>query len=137
MYHLFSKEQRAHFDYWFAHWCAFNMVAVSTGRWKIKYLFHDMLKPFHMLLCHDYKKVQKWHRTHARHHLEYAEKHGVDKLDMEAMCIDWECSRLTKSNCPRTCLEEINKLSENMPDYITWQLISDMVVCAHKLGFEK
>jgi hypothetical protein len=44
----------------------------------------------------DYKKVQKWHRTHNRHHLEYGLKHGWDRIDWLALMIDWECCGLSK-----------------------------------------
>ena len=76
---MFSKEERSTFPYWFAHWCAFNMTALNLRWWKPKYLFHDIEKPFLMLLWKDYTKVQKWHRTHNNHHLEY--KNGVDNID--------------------------------------------------------
>ena len=92
---LFKKEERSSFPYWFAHWCAFNMVALDLHVWKFKYLFHDIEKPWLMLLWRDYKKVQQWHRKHARHHIEYGGRKGYD---FEAMVIDWECSRFTKEN---------------------------------------
>lgn len=88
---MFSKEERSSFKYWFAHWCAYNMTALNLRMWKPKYLLHDIEKPWLMLLWKDYKRVQKWHRTHNAHHLEYP-----GEKDWEAMLIDWECSRFTK-----------------------------------------
>ena len=59
-----------------------------------------------MWMWKDYSRVQKWHRTHNRHHLEYA---GNKSYDFEAMVIDWECSRFTKLNSPLKVREEVNK----------------------------
>lgn len=92
----FTKAERSSFSYWFAHWCAFNMLAISMKRWKFKYLFHDFEKPWMKLFC-NYKTVQTWHRNHNAHHLEYGLKYGWDKVDWEALIIDWECSRFTKT----------------------------------------
>lgn len=94
---MFTKEERAGFKYWFAHWCAFNMTALNLGVWKFKYLFHDIEKPWLKLLWGDYKKVQKWHRLHNSHHMEYP-----GDWDGEAMVLDWECSRFTKEASPMT-----------------------------------
>ena len=91
---MFTKEDRSTFPYWFAHACAFNMTALNLKVWKFKYLFHDFEKPWLKLFMRDYMKVQKWHRHHNKHHVEYLFMHG--KADMEAMAIDWECSRFTK-----------------------------------------
>ena len=102
---MFSKEERSTFPYWFAHWCAFNMTALNLRMWKPKYLFHDIEKPFLMLLWKDYTKVQKWHRTHNNHHLEY--KDGVDNIDCEALIIDWECSHFTKEKSQLKGREEV------------------------------
>lgn len=97
---MFDKSKRAKFDYWFAHWCAFNMTALNLGIWKIKYLFHDIEKPWLMLLWKDYSRVQKWHRKHNSHHMEYE-----DLWDAESMVLDWECSRFTKTDSPKTARE--------------------------------
>ena len=103
---LFTKEDRSSFPYWFAHWCSFNMVALLCRKWKFKYLFHDISKPFLRVFL-PYDKVQKFHRHHSRHHLEYP-----GKKDWEAMMIDWECSRYTKQASPRTAKEELDWLFE-------------------------
>lgn len=111
---MFDKKDRSKFKYWFAHWCAFQMTALNLGVWKFKYLFHDMEKPFllyfYMWICgmkHEdaYKKVQKFHRKHNRHHIEYDKN-----KDYDAMIIDWECSRFTKTKSPLTAYEETLKL---------------------------
>ena len=103
---MFSKEERSTFPYWFAHWCAFNMTALNLRAWKFKYLFHDIEKPW-LRLFWDYEKVQRWHRYHNSHHLEYM---GV--IDIEAMLIDWECSRFTKESSPLTARQKWEKLVE-------------------------
>lgn len=127
-YHFkkFDKSQRSTFAYWFYHWKAFNLTAMSLGAWKFKYLFHDFEKPWLRLFL-PYEKVQRFHRKHSRHHLEYkhapmyisntlwAKTYNEDgtecyegkDFDWEAMVIDWECSRHTKIASPRTALEEI------------------------------
>lgn len=101
----FSKEQRSSFKYWYYHWKAFNLTAYHLGHWRFKYLFHDIEKPFLMLLWKDYRRVQKWHRTHNNHHVEY------DGLwDTYAMIIDWECSRFTKKDAPMDAWQTLQKM---------------------------
>lgn len=124
----FTKEQRSSFSYWFNHWRAFNAVAKELHRWKFKYLFHDIEKPW-LKLFMEYPKVQKWHRTHNSHHLEYK-----GEKDYEAMVIDWECSRYTKYAAPRTALQEaaykLNDGSMNYNDYCAF------VATAIKMGLK-
>lgn len=99
---MFTKEERSTFKYWFAHWCAFQMTALNLKAWKPKYLLHDIEKPFLKLFL-PYKKVQQLHRKYNRHHLEYWR--DVNKIDIDAMIIDWECSRFTKISCPLNATE--------------------------------
>lgn len=111
---MFTKADRSSFKYWFAHWCGFQLTALNLGIWKPKYLLHDIEKPWLKLLWKgDYKRVQKWHRTHNKHHLEYGLKHGWDAIDWEALMIDWECCGLSKQEAQldaRETLEyEINR----------------------------
>ena len=109
----FTKEQRSSFSYWFWHWLSFNLVAKELHHWKFKYLFHDFEKPWLKLILRDYKKVQKWHRTHNAHHLEYK-----GQKDYESMVIDWECSRYSKYAAPRTALQEaLYKLGDGSMKY--------------------
>ena len=111
-YSMFDENDKSSFPYWFAHWCSFQLCALNLGVWKFKYLFHDCEKPW-LRLIWPYKKVQKWHRTHNGHHLEYGLKYGFDKIDWKALMIDWECSQMSKKQCPLNCREEMeNKLSE-------------------------
>ena len=111
---MFTKADRSSFKYWFAHWCGFQLTALNLGIWKPKYLLHDIEKPWLKLLWKgDYKRVQKWHRTHNKHHLEYGLKHGWNAIDWEALMIDWECCGLSKQEAQldaRETLEyEINR----------------------------
>ena len=85
---MFSKNDKSSFPYWFAHWCSFQLCALNLGIWKFKYLFHDFEKPWLKLFL-PYKKVQKWHREHNKHHLEYGLKYGFNKVDWYALMIDW------------------------------------------------
>ena len=99
---MFSEKDKSTFPYWFAHWCAFQMTALNLGCWKFKYLFHDIEKPW-LKLFMSYSKVQKWHRQHNKHHTSY--RGGLDKVDWQALIIDNECSRFTKSQAPMTARE--------------------------------
>lgn len=127
---MFTKEDRSTFPYWFAHWCAFNMTALNLGIWKLKYLFHDIEKPWLMLLWKDYKRVQKFHRTNNRHHLEY---NGDMEYDYEGMIIDWECSRFTKEACQMTARQETESLMERYPQHKT-MLTTKIIPILDKLG---
>ena len=111
---MFTKKDRSSFKYWFAHWCGFQITALNLGIWKPKYLLHDIEKPWLKVFWKgDYKRVQKWHRTHNKHHLEYGLKYGWDAIDWEALMIDWECCGLSKQEAQldaRETLEyEINR----------------------------
>lgn len=111
---MFDKKDRGGFKYTFAHWCAYQMTALNLGIWKFKYLFHDWEKPWLKLFLRDYKKVQKWHREHNAHHMEY-----MKKWDAYAMLIDWECSRFTKTASPMTAKDTyvyfVNTKYKNTP----------------------
>jgi hypothetical protein len=110
----FSKKERSTFKYWFAHWCAFQFLALNCRCWKFKYLFHDWEKPWLKLFL-DYEDVQYFHRRNAKHHLEY--KGGFDKIDWEALVIDWECSRFTKASCFLNAQDEMKKLMKTSVFY--------------------
>lgn len=102
---MFTPQEKSSFKYYFAHLCAYNMTALNLGCWKWKYLFHDAEKPWLKLLLRDYKKVRNFHRKHNKHHLQYK---NPRKIDWEALIIDWECSRFTKLDSPRTALDLYN-----------------------------
>lgn len=111
---MFTNDERGGFAYTFAHWCAFNMTALNLGAWRFKYLFHDIEKPFLMLLFGgNYTKVRNWHKEHNRHHLRYK---GKRSIDWEAMVIDWECSGLTKKEKPWKAREVMYREMEVYPD---------------------
>lgn len=97
----FTKADRASFKYWFAHWAAFQMVALNLGIWKPKYLFHDFEKPWLKLFL-KYSTVQKFHRKNNRHHLSFK---SPSRIDWVALVIDWECCRFTKAECPLNARE--------------------------------
>ena len=124
----FTKEERSTFAYWFAHWCAFNMVALNCKAWKFRYLFHDWEKPWLRLFL-PYSKVQNFHRTHSRHHLEYC---GWRRKDYEGMIIDWECSRFTKEASPLTAREELDRL--HMCYLISNSEYQNILTALNKLG---
>lgn len=114
----FGEDKKSSFSYWYYHWKAFNLVAIYLHVWKFKYLFHDIEKPWLRLFL-PYKKVQKWHRTHNKHHVQY--KGGIDKIDWEALVIDNECSRFTKLAAPLNareylyyCINEKENVSDEL-----------------------
>lgn len=107
----FDKSQRSGWRYYWAHWFAFQMVAITLGIWKFKYLFHDWYKPWLKMFGMPYEKIQKLHRYSANHHIEFLEKHhDPEKFDWDAMIIDWECSMYTKQDCNRNARQEYDYL---------------------------
>lgn len=108
---MFTKSERGTFKYWFAHWCAFQMTALNLRRWKLKYLLHDIEKPF-LKLFWNYEKVQKWHRTHNSHHTEYK-----GQWDTYAMVIDWECSRFTKLKSQLNAYNTLKRMLVNESNF--------------------
>lgn len=100
---MFQEKDKSTFKYWFAHWCAYQMTALNCKAWKFKYLFHDIEKPW-LSLFFKHEVVKKWHRAHNKHHFE---RQG--KRDWEAMIIDWECSRFTKTFRTKGAREELDR----------------------------
>lgn len=128
----FDKSHRSSFKYWFSHWAAFQMTALNLRCWKFKYLFHDFEKPW-LKLFMPYKKLQKIHRKNNRHHPEYRNK---DRIDWEALVIDWECSRYTKIEAPlsaRETLEEYIRIERFSPE-ITELMIVNIPPILEKLN---
>lgn len=113
----FDKSQRSTFPYWFNHVLAFNLVAMKLGVWKPKWLLHDIEKPWLKLFWGDYKRVQKWHKHHNKHHIFSGRRYGLNKINWLAAVIDWECSRYTKYAAPRTARQEIDILLEEKSKY--------------------
>ena len=98
---MFERNDKRGFAYWFAHWCAYNMTAINCNAWKLKYLFHDIEKPWlELIMLHD--KVKRFHQRHNRHHFTYRKR---SRVDWEALVIDWECSRFTKAFRSETARE--------------------------------
>lgn len=115
----FSKEQRSGWRYFWAHWCAFQMVAITLGVWKFRYLFHDWYKPWFKMFGVPYKKIQRFHRYHSRHHIEYLESgslYDLSRFDWDALIVDWECSQYTKEACPRNARKEMNHVLKTSSD---------------------
>ena len=113
----FDKSQRSTFRYWWNHYTAYNVVAMKLGVWKPKWLLHDIEKPWLKLFWGDYKRVQKWHKHHNKHHIFSGRRYGLNKINWLAAVIDWECSRYTKYAAPRTARQEIDVLLEEKSKY--------------------
>lgn len=110
---MFDKSERSTFKYWFAHWCAYQLTALNLRVWRFKYLFHDIEKPWLRILFRgNYSKVQRWHRKHNNHHLQYS-----GKKDYIAMVLDWECSKLTKTSSPYSAYGQYLKKIHEVSDY--------------------
>ena len=131
---MFTKSERSTFPYWFAHWAAFQMTALNHNCWKPRFLFHDMEKPFLMMIWKDYDRVHNWHRKHNKHHIEYYLKHG--KADWVAMAVDWECSRFTKESCPLNAYEEYLRKILKHPEYKEF-LTENLLPVLRKYKFEE
>jgi hypothetical protein len=117
----FTKADRSTWRYFWAHWCAFQMVAITLGVWKFKYLFHDWYKPWLKMFGVPYEKIQRFHRTHSNHHLEWWEDYMSSKkywfdFDWDALIIDWECSQYTKESCPRNARQEMEYVLQHIED---------------------
>lgn len=118
----FDKSERSSWRYYLAHWSAFQMVALTLGIWKFKYLFHDWYKPWLKMLGFKYETIQRFHRTHSRHHIEYAFEHSLTDIDWDAMIIDWECSQYTKEACPHGAYGEM--LDKQNDDYYIGHMLN-------------
>lgn len=132
----FTKAERSGWRYFFAHWCAFQMVAIMLNKWKFRYLFHDFCKPWLKTFGVEYKKIQFWHRHNADHHIEYLEFHQIDEVDWYELIIDWECSKYTKEACPRGARDEMEHvISNNINDaYLIYALNTRMRPKLDELG---
>ena len=110
---LFGEERKSKWDYFFAHWCAYQMVALKWGMWKFRFLFHDIEKPFLRMFL-PYKYVRKFHRKYHRHHISYRNPNRIDWL---GLAIDWECSMLTKKAQPMNCALYAQYMMEKYPEH--------------------
>ncbi len=115
----FDKSERSTINYWLNHWLAYNLVAMKLGVWKPKWLLHDIEKPWLKLFWGDYKRVQKWHKHHNKHHVFSGRRYGLNKVDWLAAVIDWECSRYTKNASPLTARQETMNILENQKEKYT------------------
>lgn len=113
----FDKTERSSFPYWLNHWLAFNLVALKLRVWNPKWLLHDIEKPWLKLFWGDYKKVQKWHKHHNKHHIFSGRHYGLNKIDWLAAIIDWEAGRYSKYSCPRDAREEVDSLLAQTEKY--------------------
>ena len=127
---MFSENEKSTFPYWFAHWSAYQMIALNLRVWKAKYLFHDWEKPWMLLFAKGLKKigllkqepyewVRAWHKTHRKHHRQYyipaTMLHSGRMPNIREMIIDWECSRFTKSTFGRTAYEYYRHKQAEIP----------------------
>ena len=117
----FKKEEKSSFPYWFAHWCAFQVVALDLGIWKPRHLLHDIEKPWLKLVL-PYSLVKKIHRKYSRHHLGYRKP---EKIRWDDLIIDWECCGYTKNNAPLDARETLENYKTKDPEL--WKKIKDII----------
>ena len=135
----FEKSQRSDWRYYWAHWAAFQMVAITLGIWKPRHLFHDWYKPWLKMLGLPYSEIQYIHRHSSRHHLEYLELNNGTYFDWDSMIIDWECSQYTKEACTRNARQKMEHILNDYPDdeyntYIKYMLRRYVEPRLEKLG---
>jgi hypothetical protein len=111
-----DKSQRSGWRYYWAHWAAFQMVAITLGIWRPRHLFHDWYKPWLKMLGIPYSEIQYIHRHSSRHHLEYLELNNGTYFDWDSMIIDWECSQYTKEACKRNARQKMEHILNDYPD---------------------
>ena len=112
----FDKSERSTWKYYFAHWCAFQMVALNLGIWKFRYIFHDWYKPWLKMFGMPYEKIQRFHRRHSKHRLEWLDGHSPANMDWISWIVDWECSQYTKEACYRNARDEMEWIIEDTND---------------------
>lgn len=112
----FDKSQRSGWRYYWAHWAAFQMVAVMLGVWRPRHLFHDWYKPWLKMFGIPYSEIQYIHRHSSRHHLEYLELNNETRFDWDSMIVDWECSQYTKEACKRNARQKLEHILNDYPN---------------------
>lgn len=131
----FTKADRSTWRYFWAHWCAFQMVAITLGVWRPKHLFHDWYKPWLKMIGLKYSFIQHFHRTHANHHLEWLDGHSPASMDWISLIVDWECSQYTKEACYRNAREEMEWIIDDTnDDFLRYVLERYMEPELKKLG---
>ena len=113
----FEKKDRSTFPYWISHFLAYNLVAMKLGVWQPRWLLHDIEKPWLKLIWGDYKRVQKWHKFHNKHHIFSGRRYGINKVDWLAAVLDWESSRYSKYAAKLNARDEIAALIANTEKY--------------------
>lgn len=135
---MFKKEEASSFKYWFAHLCAFNMTALNLKCWKFKYIFHDFEKPW-LKLYIGYKNTHNFHVKHSRHHIEHwiNSNFNDNKIDWQAMVIDWECARFTKEFAQLNARETLDMQCKKLRNEYHENIISDARIQVFKENIEK
>jgi dephospho-CoA kinase len=101
------------FTYWYKHYTAYQKIAIKYKCWKVRFLLHDIEKPF-LNIFMSYENVHRIHRHISPHHVESFRK----KKDYLGMLIDWECARYTKPKMPLNAKETCDKFYPEVKDKI-------------------
>lgn len=97
------KHRVLSFVYWITHWFFVNYIALK--HYHTLFPFHDIEKPFKLLIGVPYEQVSKEHLKKS-HHPEGKKVYQVNWI--EAVC-DWEASGYTKPNSTLTAREFAQK----------------------------
>lgn len=141
MFKKFTKTECSTYKCWMANWAAFQMTALLCRHWKLPYFLHNVDKLFLLWRWKgNYKKIDKWHILHNKHHLQYAIRKDPDVVDYDAFVIDAYCIHYTQDWTPEyfTPVDLANQIikqySELQPyaDYMIDRVITSCI----KLGFK-
>lgn len=141
MFKKFTKTECSTYKCWMANWAAFQMTALLCRHWKLPYFLHNVDKLFLLWRWKgNYKKIDKWHILHNKHHLQYAIRKDPDAVDYDAFVIDAYCIHYTQDWTPEyfTPVDLANQIikqySELQPyaDYMIDRVITSCI----KLGFK-
>ena len=92
-----------------------NVYLLSNGTGND--FLHDIEKPWLKLIWGDYKRVQKWHKFHNKHHIFSGRRYGINKVDWLAAVLDWEASRYSKYAAQLNARDEVAALIANTEKY--------------------
>ena len=103
----YRKENIAAIKYTKEHRKAFKKIEKEIlGHNTIRSIVHDLDKVI-LYNVWPHKKVKKFHRRTARHHIESKAK--KNRSDYIEMIIDWECARYTKPDKPLNAYDTLYK----------------------------
>lgn len=141
MFKKFTKTECSTYKCWMANWAAFQMTALLCRHWKLPYFLHNVDKLFLLWRWNgNYKKIDKWHILHNKHHLQYAIRKGPDAIDYDAFVIDANCIHYTQDWTPEY-LTAVSLAKQIIKQHHELQVYKDVILdkvteSSKKLGFK-